>query len=81
MSKRSTSPISVSPCMQAGLPNGALSSNQSKQENGDVFDAQSLNEAFVQAIKDLTAMQEKQRKKCQMLEQVYYAGNSTGCST
>ena len=43
----------------------------SKSGDGDEeFDAQLLNDTFLQAIKDLTAMQEKQRKKCQALEQV-----------
>ena len=71
----STNPFDdVTTTSKAGLLNGGVSSNQSKQESGDVFDAHLLNEAFVQAIKDLTGMQEKQRKKCQMLEQVYYIG-------
>ena len=34
------------------------------------FDAQQLNDSFVQSIKDLTLMLEKQQKKCQNLEQV-----------
>ena len=43
----------------------------SKSGDGDEdFDAQLLNDTFLQTIKDLTAMQEKQRKKCQSLEQV-----------
>jgi len=33
------------------------------------FDAQQLNDAFVQSIKDLSIMLEKQQKKCQSLEQ------------
>ena len=34
------------------------------------FDAQALHEAFRIAIQDLSAMQEKQKIKCQALEQV-----------
>lgn len=34
------------------------------------FDAQSLHDAFQQAIQELTVMQEKQKSKCQTLEQV-----------
>jgi hypothetical protein len=33
-------------------------------------DAGQLHEAFMLAIKDLTLMHEKQKKKCQQLEQV-----------
>ena len=40
------------------------------QDDGDNFDAQQLNDAFIQSIKDLTVMLEKQHKKCQSLEQV-----------
>lgn len=50
----------------------AVSSSYSSggNNNGDEFvDAQGLNDAFVQAIKDLTLMQEEQQKKCQDLEQ------------
>ncbi len=37
--------------------------------NGEAnFDA--INNAFIQAINDLTVMQEKQKKKCATLEQV-----------
>ena len=36
----------------------------------DDLDAGQLHEAFVLAIKDLTLMHEKQKKKCQQLEQV-----------
>ena len=35
------------------------------------FDAQALHEAFRIAIQDLSAMQEKQKIKCQALEQVF----------
>ena len=46
-------------------------STSTKSGDGDEdFDAQLLNDTFLQTIKDLTAMQEKQRKKCQALEQV-----------
>jgi hypothetical protein len=38
--------------------------------HSDDFDAGQLHEAFMLAIKDLTAMHEKQKKKCQQLEQV-----------
>lgn len=34
------------------------------------FDAQSLHDAFQQAIQELSVMQEKQKTKCQTLEQV-----------
>ena len=40
------------------------------QDDGDTFDAHQLNDAFIQSIKDLTVMLEKQHKKCQSLEQV-----------
>ena len=50
-----------------GAPN--LPSTKAEEGNED-FDAQLLNDTFIQAIKDLSAMQEKQRKKCQLLEQV-----------
>ena len=36
----------------------------------DDLDSGQLHEAFVLAIKDLTFMHEKQKKKCQQLEQV-----------
>ena len=44
--------------------------NSKAEDGGEEFDAQLLNDTFVQAIKDLSIMQEKQRKKCQLLEQV-----------
>ena len=44
-------------------------------EEGDTFDAQQLNDAFVQSIKDLSIMLEKQHKKCQSLEQVLRNNN------
>ena len=34
------------------------------------FDAQALHDAFRKAIQDLTVMQEKQKIKCQAIEQV-----------
>ena len=34
----------------------------------DDFDAQALHDAFLQAIQELTVMQEKQKTKCQTLE-------------
>ena len=46
------------------------SSSSKNAEVDDDFDAQLLNDTFLQTIKDLNAMQEKQRKKCQALEQV-----------
>ena len=45
-------------------------SNTKSEDGNEEFDAQLLNDTFVQAIKDLSIMQEKQRKKCQLLEQV-----------
>ena len=39
----------------------------------DDLDAGQLHEAFVLAIKDLTLMHEKQKKKCQQLEQVCHS--------
>jgi hypothetical protein len=36
----------------------------------DDLDAGQLHEAFILAIKDLTFMHERQKKKCQQLEQV-----------
>ena len=36
----------------------------------DDFDAQALHDAFLQAIQELNVMQDKQKKKCQMVEQV-----------
>ena len=44
--------------------------NSKNEDGNEEFDAQLLNDTFVQAIKDLSTMQEKQRKKCQLLEQV-----------
>jgi hypothetical protein len=52
-------------------PKASGNSTSSKSGDGDEdFDAQLLNDTFLQTIKDLTSMQEKQRKKCQALEQV-----------
>ena len=44
--------------------------NASGGSHSDDFDAGQLHEAFMLAIKDLTMMHEKQKKKCQQLEQV-----------
>ena len=44
--------------------------NVSGGSHGDDFEAGQLHEAFMLAIKDLTLMHEKQKKKCQQLEQV-----------
>ena len=41
--------------------------------SGEV-DVTQLHDAFIQAIKDLTVMHDKQKKKCQVLEQVIIAG-------
>ena len=45
------------------MPNGVSSGE-------DDFDAQALHDTFLTAIQDLNLMQERQRKKCQSLEQV-----------
>ena len=62
---------SNNPFDEEGNVSSSTNLPNSKGEDGhQEFDAQMLNDTFVQAIKDLTAMQEKQRKKCQLLEQV-----------
>ena len=47
------------------MPNGVSSGE-------DDFDAQALHDTFLTAIQDLNLMQERQRKKCQSLEQVSF---------
>merc|ERR1719361_3245789 len=64
--ENSTNPFDEDNVDGKGAGNISLSKNDSLDED---FDAQALNDAFVQAIKDLTSMQDKQRKKCQTLEQ------------
>ena len=63
----STNPFDEDPINSRGSTNLSNSKGEDGEED---FDAQFLNDAFIQAIKDLTSMQEKQRKKCQNLEQV-----------
>lgn len=65
--EKSTNPFDEDNVDGKGAGNISLSKNDELDED---FDAQALNDAFVQAIKDLTSMQDKQRKKCQTLEQV-----------
>jgi hypothetical protein len=45
-----------------------MQSNSTAEED---FDAQALHDTFLNAIQELNLMQEKQRKKCQTLEEVY----------
>ena len=52
----------------AGVGVSMQSNNASAEED---FDAQALHDTFLNAIQELNLMQEKQRKKCQTLEEVY----------
>ena len=61
---------SSNPFESAAAAAGANPFFDEVDEEGDSFDAQQLNDAFVQSIKDLSIMLEKQHKKCQSLEQV-----------
>ena len=60
---RATSNSSSSSAGGVSMPNGVSSGE-------DDFDAQALHDTFLTAIQDLNLMQERQRKKCQSLEQV-----------
>ena len=53
-----------------GSSSGVGVSMHGVSTNEDDFDAQTLHDTFLNAIQDLTLMQEKQRSKCQTLEQV-----------
>ena len=44
----------------------SMQSNAAEED----FDAQALHDTFLNAIQELNLMQEKQRKKCQTLEEV-----------
>ena len=66
---------SSNPFESAAAAAGANPFFDEVDEEGDSFDAQQLNDAFVQSIKDLSIMLEKQHKKCQSLEQVLESNN------
>ena len=54
-----------------GASGGVGVSMQSNATAEEDFDAQALHDTFLNAIQELNLMQEKQRKKCQTLEEVY----------
>merc|ERR1719361_1508985 len=64
--EKSTNPFDEDNVDGKGAGNISLSKNDELDED---FDAQALHDTFLNAIQELNLMQEKQRKKCQTLEE------------